>query len=398
MALSSCARVDPTRDLYRITGWAIDHECIDLSGLSVSQPSLEDVYLELTGEEADVVSVRRTLSLLWGQIKYQNKIFFRNPMAAFFTLFFPLMIFVVFSLMFGNQEIEYLGVTTAQYYAPSMAVFAAVSATYTNLAVTTAYQRDQGILKRDARRAPLPAVCVHGRQDHLGDHDRDYLCGDHDDHRCCFSTECKSMQPRCHRRSQHSRVGVATFASLGLLVAAVVRSGEAATAVANATLLPLAFFSGVFIVPSADSPAWLDAVANFFPLEALSSTPFVAAFNPQTVGGADGTGHLLRTWRCGALLSVALAIRWFKWEPACSVMAAGRRRKEGFGGGMNGFVIRRADRGTTFQQMNTIYNEYIVDSHVSFDLEPWNDREASRLVQGSSLTPDTRYLVACERG
>jgi ABC-2 type transport system ATP-binding protein len=44
---------DPTRDLYRITGWAIDHG-VDLNGLSVAQPSLEDVYLELTGEEADV--------------------------------------------------------------------------------------------------------------------------------------------------------------------------------------------------------------------------------------------------------------------------------------------------------------------------------------------------------
>jgi ABC-2 type transport system ATP-binding protein len=44
---------DPTRDLYRITGWAIDNE-VDLTGLSVSQPSLEDIYLELTGEEADV--------------------------------------------------------------------------------------------------------------------------------------------------------------------------------------------------------------------------------------------------------------------------------------------------------------------------------------------------------
>jgi ABC-2 type transport system ATP-binding protein len=43
---------DPTRDLHRITGWAIDSG-VDLIGLSVSQPSLEDIYLELTGEKAD---------------------------------------------------------------------------------------------------------------------------------------------------------------------------------------------------------------------------------------------------------------------------------------------------------------------------------------------------------
>ncbi|GMQ94356.1 MAG: ABC transporter ATP-binding protein [Acidimicrobiia bacterium] len=44
---------DPTRDLYRITGWAIDHG-VDLVGLSVSRPSLEDIYLRLTGGDGDV--------------------------------------------------------------------------------------------------------------------------------------------------------------------------------------------------------------------------------------------------------------------------------------------------------------------------------------------------------
>ena len=43
---------DPTRDLNRLTGWAIDHR-IDLVDLSVAGPTLEDVYLELTGEGAD---------------------------------------------------------------------------------------------------------------------------------------------------------------------------------------------------------------------------------------------------------------------------------------------------------------------------------------------------------
>ena len=102
-----------------------------------------------------------TPSMLGRQTRYQNLIFFRNPTAAFFTLFFPLMIFVVFALVFGNEEIEYLGVTTAQYFAPAMAVFAAVSATYTNLAVTTAYQRDEGILKR-IKGTPLPPTVYMG--------------------------------------------------------------------------------------------------------------------------------------------------------------------------------------------------------------------------------------------
>jgi ABC-2 type transport system ATP-binding protein len=37
-----------TATLYRLTGWAMDHG-IELDDLSVVRPTLEDVYLELTG-------------------------------------------------------------------------------------------------------------------------------------------------------------------------------------------------------------------------------------------------------------------------------------------------------------------------------------------------------------
>ncbi len=42
---------DPVRDLNELTGWAL-RRGVELSWLEVHQPSLEDVYLELTGEEA----------------------------------------------------------------------------------------------------------------------------------------------------------------------------------------------------------------------------------------------------------------------------------------------------------------------------------------------------------
>jgi len=41
--------LSPTRDVHTITGWALDRN-LELSDLSVSRPSLEDVYLELIGE------------------------------------------------------------------------------------------------------------------------------------------------------------------------------------------------------------------------------------------------------------------------------------------------------------------------------------------------------------
>jgi ABC-2 type transport system ATP-binding protein len=41
---------DPTRSLHELTAWALAHD-VPLGGLEVTRPSLEDVYLELIGEE-----------------------------------------------------------------------------------------------------------------------------------------------------------------------------------------------------------------------------------------------------------------------------------------------------------------------------------------------------------
>jgi ABC-2 type transport system permease protein len=265
---------------------------------------------------------RSMMSLLGTQVGYQNKIFFRTPIAAFFTIFFPLMIFVVFSLVFGNQFIEELGVTTAQYYAPAMAVFAAVSASYTNIATTTSYQRDMGILKR-VRGTPLPAST--------------YMGGKVVSAVLIAVLSVVIMMGigvafygvHIYARTLPAAIvtfliGVGTFAALGLLVAALVKSGESATAVTNATLLPLAFISGVFLVPSSDSPAWLTTVADFFPLKHFVE-PFSQAFMPPTTYTGSGwewadLGYML-IW---GVVAGVLAVRLFKWE---SPAGSGSKRK-----------------------------------------------------------------------
>ena len=43
---------DPTSDLHTITGWSLDNG-IGLGDISVTRPTLEDVYLELTGDGSD---------------------------------------------------------------------------------------------------------------------------------------------------------------------------------------------------------------------------------------------------------------------------------------------------------------------------------------------------------
>ncbi|HEX6127852.1 MAG TPA: ABC transporter ATP-binding protein, partial [Candidatus Limnocylindria bacterium] len=42
---------EPTRLLHELTDWALSAR-LELDGLEVTRPSLEDVYLQLTGEDA----------------------------------------------------------------------------------------------------------------------------------------------------------------------------------------------------------------------------------------------------------------------------------------------------------------------------------------------------------
>lgn len=262
--------------------------------------------------------------LLVDQTRYQNRIFFRNFTAAFFTLLFPLMIFVVFALIFEDEFVESVGVNLLQYFGPAMAVFAAVSASYTNIAVTTAYQRDEGILKR-VRGTPLPAGV--------------YLGGKVASAVIVAAISVVIMltigavlygieiyAAHLPGATVTFVIGVACFASLGLLVAGLVSSGEGATAVTNATLLPLAFISGVFLIPSDNAPAWLDTVATIFPLKHFVEA-FTAAFNSNYDGLVSQAGHLLymALWGIVALL---LGIRFFKWEAPAGRTSSRRRRRQ----------------------------------------------------------------------
>jgi len=43
---------DPTRFLHDLTGWALENS-VTLEGLDVSRPTLEDVYLKLTADDAE---------------------------------------------------------------------------------------------------------------------------------------------------------------------------------------------------------------------------------------------------------------------------------------------------------------------------------------------------------
>ena len=267
--------------------------------------------------------------LVWQQIRYQNRLFWRTPIAAFFTLVFPLMFLLLFSVLFGTEDIEITGrgvFSVAQFYAPGLAVFAAASATYTNIGVGTAIARDEGILKR-FRGTPLPAGAYMSGLIGSGVW-------------IAFIAAVVMMTVGVVAFDVNIEIsklpaalltfvtGSACFAALGIALAAASPTGDSAPAVANATILPLAFVSDVFIAVG-DPPQWLTTLGDVFPLKHFVRA-FQDAFHPLTESPAFRLEHLavMAAW---GVIGALLALKFFTWEPRQG--GSGRRRRRGRTGG-----------------------------------------------------------------
>lgn len=243
--------------------------------------------------------------LLISETALQTKLFFRSAVAAFFTLVFPLMFLIMINFFFGDE-----GQGASQYITSTIAVFGMVTATFTNLAITTSMARDDGVLKRVAG-TPLPmAIHLGGRVGSA------VLVG-------LLSVTLMLVVgvilfdveiPWSHMPLFVLLliVGAGTFSALGLAVAAVTPNARAAPAVANFVILPLAFISGIFF-PLSEAPSWLQTVAGWLPLEPLASAA-VAAFDPE-VPIAIPWVDLAKLVAWG-VLGMVVALRFFTFEPS----------------------------------------------------------------------------------
>jgi ABC-2 type transport system permease protein len=106
--------------------------------------------------------------------------------------------------------------------------------------------------------------------------------------------------------------GTLAFLAIGLLAGAAAKTPEAASAIANLIVLPMAFLSGAFF-PLDIAPAWIRAISNIFPLKHL-----VEAMQAVMVRG-EGPASVLPALGILAAFTVvvsALAVRLFRWDDA----------------------------------------------------------------------------------
>jgi ABC-2 type transport system permease protein len=252
----------------------------------------------------------RTLVFALSQARFDNRVFWRNPAAAFFTFVFPLMFLVIFNLVFQSDDIEVPGGTidTSTFYVPGITALSVISACYTNIAMGIAYSRDEGLLKR-VRGTPLPPIS--------------FLLG-----RVLQATgvsillvviilafgvllyDVEVQTQKLPAFVVTLIVGAACFTALGLAISGFIPNAEAGPAIVNASLLPLLFISNVFI-PLSDAPSWLLDFASLFPVSHFAGA-LHTAFNPFEPGSGFALKDLLVMAVWGAF-GLAVAVRYFRW-------------------------------------------------------------------------------------
>jgi ABC-2 type transport system permease protein len=251
------------------------------------------------------------MSLVWHQLRYDQKVFWRNPAAVFFTVAFPVVLLLIFATVFGGQEIDVAGgIEITTYYVPAIITLATVSATMQTLAMSLVIAREDGRLKR-GRGTPMPSwVFIAGRIGNsvvvavlmlalvaaLG--------------RLLYGVPIP--WERAPELLLVLAVGAASFCCLGIALTAAIPSQDAAAPIVNVILLPLYFLSGVFI-PEDELPSGVIEFADRFPIR-----PFFQSFFDAYVSGAGeivSWGHLavVALWGAGGLV---IAIRFFKWVPS----------------------------------------------------------------------------------
>ena len=250
-------------------------------------------------------------TLAWHQFRFDQRVFWRSPASVFFTVMLPLIFLFIFTGLFGDETLdEYGGIKVSTYYVPGIITLAVVSATLQSLAINLTEARESGRLKR-IRSTPLPAwAFVAGRVGNafvisvlmtlvvtlIGNLFFDVA----------IPTETIPALVTT------LVVGAFTFSCLGFALTAAIPSQDAAPPIANVTLLPLYFLSGVFI-PDTQIPDGVLHVADLFPIRHFFEAFFVG-FDPNTTGAGFEWGHLavLGLW---GMAGLALAARYFRWAP-----------------------------------------------------------------------------------
>jgi len=251
----------------------------------------------------------RTLGIAARRVKWEQKMYWRNPAAAGFTFAFPLLFLVVFATINGNNHVRIAGgvVRFAQYYVPGIVAFGVISACYTNLAIALTFRREAGILKRTRGTPVSPTAYLAG------------MVGNVIVIALLLSAVTVAFGVVVYGVTFPGRyLGLALtivlaafcFSALGIAMSTFAPNEDAAPALVNFVIFPLLFISGTFQPIRAASA--IGRIARVFPVWHLNRM-MVSVFSPFGGGSGIEPRHALALLAWGAGATV-VAARRFRWE------------------------------------------------------------------------------------
>ena len=233
------------------------------------------------------------MTLLLHQLRFERKLFWRNPSAAFFNFVLPLLLLLLVASVFADNDEE------LEVLIPGIAGMSIMATTFTALAFNVVFLREQGILKR-IHGTPIPAGSYLGGMiasavvNAVVQVVLVFAIG-----KIAYGVDLPDEPGAV---LVYAITGVAAFAGLGIAFAHAIPNFDAAGAYTNAVFLPVIFISGVFYSTD-DLPPALELIGGALPLK-------------HVIDGlaGDGFGAGLGVVVAWGVLGAILAVRYFRWD------------------------------------------------------------------------------------
>ena len=247
--------------------------------------------------------MKSLLKMTW----METKLFLREPIGAFFTLVFPLMMLFLFGSIYGNEPSQYFnGYGSMDVSVPAYTAMIIGTSGLMSITITMAAYRENGILRR-LRATPISPLVVLAAQVIV-----------------VFAMTCLGMvllivagKLVYHVRFEGSALSVLagfvlsslSFFGLGFILAGIMPTARTAQVVGMVLLYPMLFLSGAGF-PRELLPEAIKKVSTFLPL-----TYVVNLLRGLWIGEA-WSNHLLNVGVLTGILIIGVIISaiTFRWE------------------------------------------------------------------------------------
>ncbi len=248
------------------------------------------------------------MRLFTHELKVEQLLFWRSKEAAIFTFFLPVIFFLIFGSIYGNDTITKEHLRAAPFLEAGMIGYGVAATCFAGLAISIVIRRESGVLKR-LRATPLPAttyvlaVLASTFLVFIIEAVLIVVLG-----RLLFSV---GFPDRIFSLIVVLVLGAVSFTAMGLGITAFVRSAEGSSAVVNAVYLPMAIISGTFFSPKS-YPEFLRVIADVLPLTHYTELTRDVMVRHQHLWSDGWAIGIVALW---GLVGLAGAMRGFRWQP-----------------------------------------------------------------------------------